>query len=283
MSYLNINISPLPFYDSLSKQNHRKSYAYGSIYPLIIKGNILMPFQFIMPSMATFKGIWLYSLDDETNGVNIHSVMQGQLEMVRDGSVYLIRYFGGLNIPQISHEGRYYLKFDAGSDVMYSEVFTSKNDVSDCIELQYRNARNFEIKSGTIDFSGDFFFKCYLQTQIGKPEYVFEEDATERGGYTFVEHQVSKKIFKFVILAPEYLCDALRIVRLCGEKRIVTPHETYDVISFSMSPRWEEQGDLAAVECEFEVDTIVSGIGGYEPELRGGDFNDDYNDDFNIY
>jgi hypothetical protein len=47
-----------------------------------------------------------------------------------------------------------------------------------------------------------------------------------------------------------------------------------------MDPSWEEQGDLASVECEFETDTAIANIGGYTPELAGGDFNSDFNDDF---
>ena len=128
--------------------------------------------------------------------------------------------------------------------------------------------------------SDSFKFKCYLPTQIGKPEYDFEEEATERMGYTFIESQVSKKLYKFTFLAPEYLCDALRIVRLCNDKQITSKGQVYGLTTFNMKPEWEEQGDLAAVECEFETDTVISNIGGYEPVL-GGDFNNDFNNDFN--
>ena len=124
--------------------------------------------------------------------------------------------------------------------------------------------------------------QIYMNTQIGKPEYDFEEEATDRMGYTFIESQVSKKIYKFVFLAPEYLCDALRIVRLCENKKITSKLQVYDLTTFSMEPEWEDQGDLAAVECEFETDTVIANIGGYEPELVGGDFNNNFNNDFNI-
>ena len=82
-------------------------------------------------------------------------------------------------------------------------------------------------------------------------------------------------------MAPEYLCDALRIVRLCENKQITSKLQTYEPISFNMTPKWEDQGDLAAVECEFETDTIVANLGGYHKVPIGGDYNNDYNDDFN--
>ena len=47
-----------------------------------------------------------------------------------------------------------------------------------------------------------------------------------------------------------------------------------------MEPKWEDQGDLAAVECEFETDTVIANIGGFVPKKLGGDFNNDYNEDF---
>ena len=47
-----------------------------------------------------------------------------------------------------------------------------------------------------------------------------------------------------------------------------------------MEPDWEDQGDLASVECEFETDTVIANIGGYTPEIVGGDFNSDFNNDF---
>ena len=49
------------------------------------------------------------------------------------------------------------------------------------------------MKNGAVDFSDNFKFKCYLKTQVGKPEYSFEEEATERLGYSFIESQISKK------------------------------------------------------------------------------------------
>jgi hypothetical protein len=80
-------------------------------------------------------------------------------------------------------------------------------------------------------------------------------------GYTFIESQVSKKTYRFVALAPEYLCDALRIVRLCNNKVIEAEGRVYRALTFSIDPAWEEQGDLASIECEFEIDSVISNIG----------------------
>lgn len=48
-----ICLSPLKFYDSIDKWNHKKSYAYGSVAPLIMPFNTLDPFQFVLPNDVT--------------------------------------------------------------------------------------------------------------------------------------------------------------------------------------------------------------------------------------
>lgn len=281
MKQINNNISPLPFYDDISLQNHRKDYAFGQIYPLVIYKNMLLPFQFCVSSGSSVSQAVLYSANGEYIANILPELKENGLTVKSYTGFKLVKYPGTLPVNSIKHEGQYYIWLRLnGGPVLYSEIFTVYNRVDDYLELEYSNSYNFELKNGMIDFSDSFKFKCYLPTQIGKPEYDFEEEATERMGYTFIESQVSKKLYKFTFLAPEYLCDALRIVRLCNDKQITSKGQIYDLTTFNMKPEWEEQGDLAAVECEFETDTVISNIGGYEPELLGGDFNNDYNNDF---
>lgn len=271
MEILN-NISPLPFYTSLQQQHHRKDYAFGQIYPLISEGRYLLPFQFIVHSLQKITILRIYLVDFSSGASeDITSDMQGQLTIESLGNdLYIFKYPATLPINAISHEGPYYLTIyltiatgpnPLYSDILYSEVFIASNDISGYVKLDYANTYNLQMNQGHIDFNDDFRFKCYLNTEIGKPEYTFEEEATIRMGYPFVESQISKKTYRFVCIMPEYLCDALRVMRLCNSKRIFAPQGYYEPFSFSMNPKWEEQGDLASVECEFETDTIIQNIG----------------------
>lgn len=281
MKLVNNNISPLPFYDNLALQNHRKDYAFGQVYPLITYKNMLLPFQVVLASGTSISWVRLYDFNTGKYTDITASMKENGLQIKSFTEFKLLKYPGTLPIVEIKYEGQYYLAISvSGLGTIYFDIFTVCNKVDDYLLIEYSNSYNFELKNGIVDFSDSFKFKCYLNTQVGKPEYDFEEEATERMGYTFIESQVSKKIYKFTFLAPEYLCDALRIIRLCENKQIVSKSQTYDLTTFSMEPEWEDQGDLAAVECEFETDTVIANIGGYTPSISGGDFNGDFNNDF---
>lgn len=281
---INNCVSPLPFYSDLLQQNHYKDYAFGQVYSLVTYRNMLIPFQVVLAKGATsINWVRLYNFNTKEYIDITTSLKENGLTLKTKANVKVLQYPATLPIVEMKYEGRYYLAISVkGLGTIYSEVFTVTNNVDDFLLLEYYNPYNFSIKNGVIDFSDNFKFKCYVRAHIGKPEYSFEEEATERMGYTFIESQVSKKIYKFIFIAPEYLCDALRIVRLCENKRIISKNQTYDLTTFSMEPEWQEQGDLAAVECEFETDTVIANIGGYKAELLGGDFNNDFNNDFNI-
>ena len=281
MKLVNNNISPLPFYDDIALQNHRKDYAFGQIYQLITYRNMLLPFQVVLSSGTSVSWVRLYNYNTGKYIDITSNMKENGLAIMPFADFKLLKYPGILPITEIKYEGLYYLAIHIDNlGTIYSDLFTVTNRVSDYLLIEYSNSYNFELKNGIVDFSDNFVFKCYLNTQIGKPEYDFEEEATERMGYNFIESQVSKKIYKFTFIAPEYLCDALRIVRLCENKQITSKSQVYDLITFNMEPKWEDQGDLASVECEFETDTIIASIGGYAPELAGGDFNSDFNNDY---
>ena len=200
------------------------------------------------------------------------------------GEVNIITYPGILPIKSLSLEGNYFLELEADIPISYfSEIFSSTNNVDDCLYIEYSSPVDFEIGKGVVSFKNGFKFNVYLKSELGKPEYKFEEEATKRLGYTFIESQVSKKIYRFNTIIPEYLCDAMRLIRLCSNKKLISKGVSYDMLSFDMDVDWQEQGDLASVTCEFQVDNIIVNLGGYEESFSNNnsvDFNNDFNDDY---
>lgn len=281
----NNNLNILPFYSSIEEQNHRKDYAYGDIYTLIAGKARILPFQINREHSAgtSVNKARLHNLKTGAEQ-NILSELQGAGLIVREyaGEGYdLIINPSALIFPNLTiTEGQYYVELGDANNTWYSEVFTVVNEFSQFLKLTYWDKDSIAYTGGHIDYTPPFKNYCYLQTEIGKPEYPFEEQAQKRDGYIFIEKQVSEKKYKFEFLAPEYLCDALRVVRMHDFITIELRGKKYNVENIIFEPKWKEQGNLAVMEVEFECDTIIKKIGKGVVQT-GGDFNNDFNNDFN--
>ena len=90
--------------------------------------------------------------------------------------------------------------------------------------------------------------------------------------------------YKCVILAPEYLCDVMRFIRMSDYVIVKDRYgHSYRCDTFLCTPKWETQGNLASVEMEFTCETVAKKVGrGYIRLGQGDDFNDDFNNDFDI-
>lgn len=283
----NNNLSLLPFYGSLDEQNQRKSYAYGETYPLYTPMGSVPPFQV----MADYydgnhlTNVFLHRADGTVVG-------DIKTELEDAGMFTAPVYIGGDKtlivypsiVPQhiTTEEGRYYLRMvfdDRGT--IYSDVFTVVGFSEDMLCLEWWDDAPLFMDDGVVYYRNGYRNRLWLQTQLGKPEYTFEDEGERRDGYFFPEKRLSYKTYKFTFLASEYVCDIIRLARISDH---VTVRDMYGHIyrcdQFLVTPKWETQGDLASVECEFTTNTVAKKIG-QAYEMDGGDYNDDYNADFN--
>lgn len=284
----NNNISVLPWYTSIEQQNHRKSYAYGTIYPLFTPKRTLLPFQIMRnTSSRNITGTQLY----DKNGVLFADITtalkETGLQIVPFASLGydVIVYPSLLPFAIDTPDGIYYARMTDGVNVWYSEMFTIVGDLSGYLKIEWYDVENFVFDAGQIVYQNPKFHNVlYLCTELGKPEYTFEEEGETRDGYFFPEKQISEKTYRCMALAPEYLCDVMRFIRM-SDKVFVTDKygRQYDCDTFLITPKWQTQGDLASVEIEFETATVAKKIGrGYITPGRKGDFNNDFNNDFKI-
>lgn len=197
------------------------------------------------------------------------------------GNYQVLYYPAILPILNSQDNGRYYLRLDHDGDYFYSDVFTVVNDIQPYLKLEWWDDQDFIMDAGAIAYDGTFKNVLYLDSDIAKPEYVFEEEGESRDGYFYPVKMISEKRYRFNFLAPEYLLDVLRFVRMSDHVRITKNGQEYSVDTFLITPEWEANGDVAVVAAEFETATVAKKIGlGYVRAMRG-DFNDDFNDDFN--
>ena len=281
----NNNISVLPWYTSINEQNHRKSYAYGAIYPLFAPDDRLLPFQIIRNTRSNnVTSVVLYEKTGK-QVANITTYMKETgLQIVRFQTLGydVILYPSILPMPLNQLDGIYYMTLSDGAQTWYSEMFTVVQDVSSYLKIQWWDIENLVFDAGQIVYKNtDFKNTLYLCTELGKPDYEFEEDGEERDGYFFPEKQISVKTFKCTILAPEFLCDVMRFIRMADYIHITDKYgREYDCDTFLITPKWQTQGDLASVEIEFKTNTVVKKIGRGYIISNKGDFNEDFNNDF---
>ena len=267
MASPNNNLSVLPWYTSLDKQNAKKWYAFGNVWPLVMPTNRIIPYQFVVPfTDVAIAGSSIINLDtkDIYDGQSSHTLVTRVDYTVVKSNGFTV------SLP----EGRYYAKIDFANGVTYySEVFTLVSNISDYVKIQYWNDDILVYNGGEINYEDEFKFEMYLCTTIGKPEYSFEEEVTKRLGYKFPELQVSNKLYKFTCIGPEYLCDAMRLIRLSDYIKIVSKDDSYNALTFSYDAKWETQGDLASIEVEFETDTIIQKLSSFNRGQREGFYN----------
>lgn len=280
----NNNLSVLPWYTSLEEQNHHKSYAFGQIYPLISPTDRLLPFQ-IMRTNGSNNNLSHCKIYD-INGKEVADITAAILEtgfyIKKFTDFDILINVGLLPLGIRLLEGMYYAEISDGIQTWYSEVFTVLRDMSRCIKLEWWDDEDLKFDAGAIAYTAPKFKNIlYVQSELGKPEYSFEEEGETRDGYFFPELQISEKTYKFTFIAPEYLCDVLRLVRLSDHKIITDKYgHIYDCDTLSFEVEWQEQGDLAAINAEFQTATVVKKIGKGVMLGVGGDFDNDFNKSF---
>ena len=284
----NNNLSVLPWYTSIEQQNARKWWVYGRVYPLFTPAGFILPFQFIIPYQTTHQitNCWLY--DANTDTVIDSSVADKirntgiQVKNFQSLGYAVVVYPGLLPAFNSMENGRYYLRLRIDAENYFSDVFTVVNDIEPYLKITWWDLADFTMDAGTIVYTNPAFKNVlYLQTDLAKPEYPFEEEGETRDGYFFPTKQISEKRYRFNFLASEYLLDVMRFIRMADFAEIEYHGQRYSLDTFLITPEWEDNGDVAAVEAVFDTATVAKKIGlGYVRAQRG-DFNDDFNNDYN--
>lgn len=287
----NNNLSVLPFYNSIEQQNARKWWTYGRVYPLFTPAGYLLPFQIITAHNAnltpnSLNGATIYDANTDQQVAGITTEMRSAIYKKEFASLgYDVWVFPG-NLPVLTSipNGRYYLLlvFGTYAIVACSEIFTVVNDIDPYLKITWWDEQDFTMDAGTIVYTNPAFKNIlYLQADLAKPEYPFEEEGETRDGYFFPTKQISEKRYRFAFLASEYLLDVMRFIRMADHAEIEYHGQKYSLDTFLITPEWESNGDIAAVQAEFDTATVAKKIGlGYVRAERG-DYNDDFNNDFN--
>ena len=189
-----------------------------------------------------------------------------------DTLIYYALSNSQINLP----DGSYYIriKFTHATGTaefnVYSELFTVSS-ASPKVILSWRNEESLMYKGGFVPFGVkfadiyDFHHELYLDTEIGLPSYEFTEEGDERNGYFYPTKQISEKVYNMHVVAPEYICDAMRLIRMAdyanATQYMQYIQRAFSIGQFETEVNWLEQGYYADVQCTFKTDTIVKKTG----------------------
>lgn len=256
----NNNLSVLPFWTSLDEQSHRKPYAYGEVYPLYVPVGKLPTFQLIGAGTSV-TSVTLYRKDGTQVGVISPTIVYKSV-----GGINILYHVYNGSESLYSGEGMYYMAIVSNGSTYYSDVFTAVADITPYLKVEWWDQEDFIMDGAAIAYdlgSSTYFHNIvYLNCQLGKPEYEFEEEGEKRDGLFFPEKMISEKTYKFTFLANEPLCDVMRLARMADKVKVTDRYSTvYDCDTFLITPKWETQGNLASVEAEFQTSMVAKRIG----------------------
>ena len=257
----NNNLSVLPFWTSIEEQSHRKPYAYGEVYPLYVPVGHLPTFQICLTTTGNVSAVVLYKKDGSQPAL----LSTGAVPAKTVGN-YKVFYHSGATSGLYTGGGQYYLMVTIGNDNYYSDVFTAVADITPYLKVEWWDTEDFIMDGAAIAYdlgSSTYFHNIvYLNTQLGKPEYEFEEEGEKRDGLFFPEKMISEKTYKFNFLANEPLCDVMRLARMADHVKVTDRYSTvYDCDTFLITPKWEVQGNVASVDAEFQTNMVAKRIG----------------------
>lgn len=274
------NFSPLAFREKSMKATYKKWYAYGKEFALPFSTTELPPFQFTVASLPSFDPTTVeVFLVDEATGTRVATGVKIKVDSM-DGHGSVLYVSPGSNVYAKSIEpGVYRAEFAIPEGETYVSTPICVTDGietnTNFVKLEYWNDEKLAYPNGfvTTGTDNDFKFQMYIPTTFFKPKYEFEEEITKRAGYKFLELQTCNKVFGFNFLAPEYICDALRLVRLSDYIRFSHDGEYYNALNFEYTPDWQDNGYLAAIECKFETDTIIQKLPSFNRRDRESFYN----------
>ena len=273
------NFSPLAFRKKESKATYEKWYAFGKNYAIPASANTLTPFQFTELNIPVFDPdtIEVEAVNEETGEATKTGVYVSFDVMPEHGGVLYVSP-GKNSFREALPQGTYRARFSIGDEVYISTPFCVIPGIetsSKYLLIEYWNDEKIAYPGGfiTTGANNDFRYQMYIPATICKPKYEFEEELTKRAGYKFLELQTSTKVYAFTFVAPEFICDAMRLIRLSDYIRISHDGEYYNALNFEFDVDWQEQLYLAAVDCQFETDSIIQKLPSFNRRDKASFYN----------
>lgn len=267
-------MSVLKFYDSVEKQEYRKAYAFGVVPKIPVLINFIPPFQHPRPKTLG-EGISSAYLVNFKTGAQTDvfaALFASGFGLVRPaGQTFELLFYPSvmrLPIPDLD-QGAYYLVIVDSRNTWYSEVFTMVDYLGNHVKIEWCHNRDFVYSGGLIRYtefgSGNGYKNYfYVDTEILKPQYLYDRTIKDRDFKEFPLKQIRKKQRRFEVIVSEGIADFLSLIELHD---IVTIRDqygnVYNVGEFEMgTPNWFSSGNLGESVVSFVDERDVVGVFG---------------------
>ena len=176
---------------------------------------------------------------------------------IKEFTSYDYIYYEGDTLASSLTPGEYYIKLNDSANTWYSERFCVCNDVDERIVLEWGHSNDID----DIYYADGFENKVVFaeRNDLVKPVYEPTKVGTTRDGYFFTEKVVTKKGYKLVFCAPEYMADAMALLPSHDTIYLTDKdgnREQVDDVNVSISPT---SNCYFMIELEFIFDPILSG------------------------
>jgi len=253
-----------------------RAYSYGAILPLVEQVGVVPPFQFSRElGELGFDNPTLIRRSDGTEysiliPLQLTGITGETVATAGDEIGYeMIVYPGSAALPVTGlTEGLHNIRFeDSMGNVYYSEYFSWIQGLQyrdDYLKIEWWHNDDITFSGGKIRYVFPYKQRIWLQTDIGKPDYMVEEKVVKRDGVDFALQTISYKLHKFSFDATEYILDSMSLIRAHDSKvithmgRVIGEGDFDKIYSFLLTVvEWEEQGAIASVDVEFRTNPVV--------------------------
>lgn len=265
---------PLRIYENLNHRNINRKGANLSTFKLLCPTNMLLPFQIKRDAgVSDIISIVLVNSSDPSDTTEIiNSIPAADFDKIAFANHDYIFYFGEQEHSANINPGSYYLVIKDVENTWYSEDINFQDFSSD---LSNGCALTKITYWDTCDI-GEIFYRTeqylnrqyknilYLDVDIGKPEYEYEEEGDEDGlGNFSPEYKKSSKLYNLQTVCPEFFVDALSMLPMhigdTGTVEILTSRGyTGSASQITVESEWQgELGVWSLTDIQFVISTEI--------------------------
>lgn len=241
---------PFVFYSAIEKQHrYRPQNLAQNTFALIAPDNRLMPFQIKRTKPAEPDTITEFKLYD-LNGIDIADLIAfvSLIEEKHTATHEYLTYKGNVLTNLIFAPGCYYAKIIKGTDSYFSEIFSTKTDISVYLKLEWNNSCDIDPVLYQTGYSNTVYLDTY--TEPIPPELNEEGEADGAGEFIPTLQRIVHK-HKIEVFGPDYLLDALAFMQIHDNINITDSTDTSKIERVKVAP---DYGENYAGSCKIEFE-----------------------------